>query len=298
MTLSLAWKSEGRIHLASDSRIKLGGNQYADIGIKVLSIPILVVGTELDEDGMLRHLFESRYGFCYAGSLVNASTLKELLEEVLRGIQYVGDPQNLSFEAICEVVKSYSSHISTELCAYLAENGKYEFFLAGFCPQKKRLQAAQFSLEHVAGQAMANFTAILGDDGSFVAIGTGEAAFKDEICKVNMMEMLLALNRVIDNQAVYSVGGDIQYGSFDSKGSFSISGIARISSESALVNDVQYGPTIVRRHKYRGFEPYKDWKIEENPLWVSLSFIELEVPTNDESLDAFMKISGIFQPDR
>lgn len=289
MTLGLAWRSEGRIHLASDSRISFSENQYSDIGIKVFSLPILVVGTELDEDDNLRQLFQSRYGFCYAGSLVNASTLKELLEELLQGVQFVGAPEKLSFEVICNTVAGYCSHISTELCRYLFEKGGYEFFFAGFCPQKNRLQAAQFSLMHQNGQATAKYNLILETDNRYIAIGSGAAAANEAIHKVNMRDMLLTLNEIIDNQQVKSVGGDIQYGTFDKNGHFSVSGIVRISIESALINGMQYGPATLRRHKYRGFQLYVDLNLEKNPLWFSPGFFELEVPSNEESHDAFMR---------
>lgn len=288
MTLALAWRSEGSIHLASDSRIKLGENLYSDIGIKVLSLPIMVVGTELDGDNNLRCLFQSRYGFCYAGSLVNASTLKELLEELLQGVQFVGTPESLSFDVICSTVAAYCSKISTELCSYLAEKGKYEFVLAGLCPQKEHLKAAQFSLMHQDGQASAKFNLILEEDGSFIAIGSGATSANKALKTVNVKAVLLTLNEIIDSQQVVSVGGDIQYGSFTKDGRFSVNGITRISMESALINGVQYGPAILRRHKYRGFPLYVDFNLENNPLWVSPGLIELEVPSNSESQDAFL----------
>jgi hypothetical protein len=289
MTLGLAWRSEGRIHLASDSRITLSENQTADIGIKVLSLPILVVDTQLDRDGNLRHLFQRRYGFCYAGSLINASTLKELLEELLQGVQYIGAPEKLSFAIICNTVADYCGHISTELCNYLFEKGAYEFFFTGFCPQKKCLQAAHFSLIHQDGHASATYKMILDVENSYVAIGKGATAANQAVHKVSMRHMLLTLNEIIDNQQVESVGGDIQYGTFDKNGHFSVSGIARISMESELINSVQYGPTILKRHKYRGFQLYVDFDPEINPLWVSPGFIDLDVPSNSESHDAFLK---------
>ncbi|MDP1679501.1 MAG: hypothetical protein Q8L02_05195 [Candidatus Nitrotoga sp.] len=289
MTLALAWRSDGRIHLASDSRIKLGENQYADTGIKVLSIPVVISGTELDQDGNLLLLFQNRYGFCYAGSLVNASTLKELLEEVLQSVQFVGNIDDLSFEIICNSVSKYCGKISTELCNYLFEKGRYEFFFTGFCPKEKCLKAAYFALHYQDGQAIATYNRILLDDGSFEAIGSGATEAKQALLNVCMKEVLLTLNRIIDNQKVESVGGDIQYGTFSRGGNFKIYGLRRISTETALINGMQHGPDIFNRYKYRGFQIFDELNLDENPLWLSPNVFELEVPSNNESNDAYVK---------
>ncbi|MES2072975.1 MAG: hypothetical protein V4488_21660 [Pseudomonadota bacterium] len=287
MTLSFAWRSEGRIHLASDSRISLGENQYADVGIKVLALPIHVTGTDLGDNGKPQILFQSRYGFCYAGSLVNASTLKDLLAELLRSLQFIKPDEVPSFDTICEMVAKYCGKISTELCAYLAERGGYEFFLAGFCPSKKILRAAHFSLDHKDGQASASFELILEDDSTYCSIGTGTNAARQKIKDVNCKNMLLALNAVIDEQSVQSVGGDIQYGSFDRNANFSISGIRRKSVEFATIDGINYGPTELILFKYRGLQLYQDWEPTINSFWVTPGFIELEVPSNVESNNAF-----------
>jgi ATP-dependent protease HslVU (ClpYQ) peptidase subunit len=288
MTLALAWRSDGRIHLASDSRIKLSEKQYPDTGIKVISIPVVISGTELDQDGNLLLLFKNRYGFCYAGSLVNASTLRELLEEVLQSVQFVGNTNDLSFEIICNAVSKYCGKISTELCKFLFEKGRYEFFFTGFCPKEQCLKAAHFVLLHQNGQATASYNRILVYDGSFVAIGSGATVANSMLHNVCLNGMLLTLNEIIDNQLVESVAGDIQYGTFSKGGDFKISGLRRISMETALINDVQYGPDILNRYKYRGFQFLDNLNLDENPLWFAPTFFELEVPSNSESHEAYV----------
>ena len=101
MTLSLIWRSEGRLHMASDSRIK-----FADVGVKVMRLPIHAYGT--GGGGVtLNTLLRKHYGFCYSGSLANAATFKALIEDLLDGVQFVGDEHELSFDNICEFVRHY-----------------------------------------------------------------------------------------------------------------------------------------------------------------------------------------------
>jgi hypothetical protein len=293
MTLSIAWRSEGRIHLASDSRISFGKNQYADVGIKVLAIPVQVSGTELGDDSKLIILHKSRCGFCYAGSLANAATLKELLEEVLRLLQFVEQPESLSFEHICNAVKLYCGHLTTEVCRYLAEKGRYEFFLAGYCPLKKMLQAAHFTFDHRAGNATASFKIILDDDNSYVAIGSCAVSADKLIKSVNNESILLALNTIIDRTEDESVGGDIQYGTFDKDANFLVHAIARISEESVPTHIAQDGTVIFRQYSYRGLQLNQEWFNRNTQFWLSPPIIELKVPSNTKSRDAFLKTQSV-----
>ena len=100
--------------------------------------------------------------------------------------------------------------------------------------------------------------------------------------------VLLALNKVIDEGVVDSVGGDIQYGSFGKNRDFSVSGITRISIEEAVDGDRHYGPSEQRVFKYRGFEIYAGWTVLDDKFWPSPGFMELEVPSNNESEQRFI----------
>lgn len=289
MTLAIAWRSNGRIHLASDSRISLGNNQSVDIGIKVMAIPIRVIGEVEDPGNPDPVIFSQRYGFCFAGSLVSAYTLKELLEELLQSMQYLGEPKTLSFDAICKSLVGYSSRISSEVCQYMFENGRYEFFLTGYCPRENSLRAAKFSFTHEDGMAKGSFSEILRNEQSYEAMGSGTLEFKQRVGAVTFRDILLTLNSIIDDKRVNSVGGDIQYGSFDEDKNFSISGLIRQSDESATLNGVQYGPQVIIRHRYRGFQFFdKNWRYESEQFLISPSFFELKVPSNDQSNEQFL----------
>lgn len=120
-------------------------------------------------------------------------------------------------------------------------------------------------------------------------MGTGAVEARRLITDINFKAMLLLLNRVIDEKHVDSVGGDIQYGSFNGAGDFSIFGIARISQEHVHDGEREYGPTQLKMYKYRGFQLYEDWNLQVDKFWPAPGFIELEVPSNECSQSYFIQ---------
>lgn len=290
MTVSILWRSDGRLHLASDSRMSFGTAGATDIGVKVMRLPIRVRGCDLDDKGALTVLFAQTYGFAYAGSLSNAATFKQFIEDLLLDVQYVDRDTPLSFDVICDFLCHFSERISTEVVSCLAKNGQYTFLLAGYCPSAKRLRGAVFSLAQDAGRSVASYQEVAQEEGQVVAVGTGATEFQKHIAgqEVSCRSVLLALNKVIDEGLVDSVGGDIQYGSFGKNRDFSVSGITRISTEEAVDGERQYGPSEQRVFKYRGFEIYAGWTVPDDKFWPSPGFIELEVPSNEESEQRFI----------
>jgi hypothetical protein len=276
--------------MASDSRISFGPRGHADVGVKVMRLPIRILGTELDDSGLLKVSFERTYGFCYAGSLANAATFKQLVEDLLLDVQYVSEDKPLSFDELCAFLCHFCSKVSTEVVARMSEHGRYTFFIAGICPHSDQLRGARFHLSQADGRSHAAFEEVAIHDGETVAVGTGSAPFEATIAgqTVTMENVLLAVNHVIDQGAVESVGGDIQYGSFGSDGNFTVSGLARTSIEEAEDGGVHYGPSQQRAFRYRGFELYGGWQADD-PFWPSPGFIELNVPSNNESNRQFVE---------
>jgi len=290
MTLSILWRSEGCLHLASDSRMSFSTTGATDIGVKVMRLPIRILGCDLDDTGDLKTLFAQTYGFAYAGSLANAATFKQFIEDILVDVQYVDTANPLSFEAICGFLSHYSARISTEVMSRLAGDGRYTFLLAGYCPLTKRLRGARFTLTHDAGRSEALYEEVVQEDGQYVAVGSGVAEFEKYIAgkEVSRRSVLLTLNAVIDAGMVNSVGGDLQYGSFLTGGNFTVFGITRISQEVADDGDLQYGPAEMRVLKYRGFEIYEGWFMRGDKFWPSPRVIELNVPSNSDSKQRFI----------
>lgn len=291
MTLSLLWRSEGRLHLASDSRMSFGAAGSTDIGVKVMRLPVRILGCDLDNVGELNTLFAQTYGFAYAGNLSNAATFKQFIEDILLDVQYVDTATPLSFEAICDFLCHFSERISTEVVSRLAQNGQYTFLLAGYCPLAQRLRGARFTLTQDAGRGVASYEEVAKEDGQYVAVGSGATEFEKIIAgqEVSWRSVLLTLNKVIDEGVIDSVGGDLQYGSFGKNLNFSVFGITRISQEEADDRDLHYGPAEARVLKYRGFEIYAGWSMPGDKFWPSPGFIELDVPSNNDSKQRFIE---------
>jgi len=290
MTLSILWRSEGRLHLASDSRISFGSGRSADVGVKIMRLPIRVRDTSLDKGGQLHVLFDKTYGFCYAGSLANAATFQQLVADLLIDVQYLNADVPLSFDELCKFLCRFSSKVSTEIVSSLFEQGTYTFFVAGWCPSTEQLRGAKFSLVQDAGRTRASYLEVVQDTGQYLAVGTGAEEFKTLIAgrEVTTDAVLLTLNRIIDEQKVDTVGGDIQYGSFLKGGDFAVYGITRISVESAFESGNQYGPSELHVMRYRGLELYGEWLVPGDNLWPTPGFIELTVPSNVASEQRFI----------
>jgi hypothetical protein len=277
--------------MASDSRMSFGAHGHADVGVKVMRLPIRIVGTELDDSDRFVVLFERTYGFSYAGSLANAATFKQFIEDLLLDVQYVSPDVPLSFDELCRFLCHFCEKVSTEVVASLTEAGRYTFFVAGLCPQVNRLRGARFHLSQTNGRSEAVFEEVVTGDGEAVAVGTGAAQFDAAIAgqAVTKRTVLLAVNRVIDEGAVQTVGGDIQYGSFHPDGNFTVSGLTRISTEEAVDGGLHYGPSEQRAFRFRGFDLYEGWRAVGDRFWPSPSFIEMNVPSNDESNRRFVE---------
>lgn len=291
MTLSVLWRSDGRLHLASDSRISFGDQGSSDVGVKVMRLPLRILGTDTDDDGELKVIFDRTYGFCYAGSLVNAGTFKSLIEDLLLDVQYLDEAKALSFLDLCEFLRYYCGKVSTEVCSYLAGNGYYGFFFAGYCPREKRLRAALFKFSQADGKSIATFSEVAINNGSYIAIGKG-AAEADAVLAgklITQRTVLLAINQVIDEQKVPSVGGDIQYGTFKKDGNFAVSGLQRISMEELEGTHQSYGPSEFRIFRYRGFQLYDGWDHTVDKFWPTTSVWELVVPSNSASHNWFVE---------
>ena len=289
--LSILWRSEGRLHLASDSRISFGTAGSADVGVKVMRLPIRVLGTEVDDAGKLNVLFDRTYGFCYAGNLANAVTFKLLVEDLLVDVQYPPASVPLSFNELCNFLCRFCAKVSTEIVSRLAEQGGYTFLVAGWCPLKETLRGARFQLAQDAGKTVATFEEVVQSEGEYVAVGAGDAEFDTLFAgqEVKMRTVLLTLNKVIDEGKVASVGGDIQYGSFQKDGDFTVFGLSRISVEHVVDDGKQDCPIELCVMRYRGFELYADWNGTGDNLWSSPGFIELQVPSNNESKERFIE---------
>src|SRR5690606_32479018 len=86
LTLCIAWRAGGNVHMASDSRLSFGSAGTTDCAIKVVRMPFRIEGPM--EDGKPgQMLTEGDIGLCFAGSAVAALMAKEAIAEVIYATQ-------------------------------------------------------------------------------------------------------------------------------------------------------------------------------------------------------------------
>lgn len=238
MTCAIVWRSNNQIHLASDSRItfKTGPevDRYADIGVKVMSLYIGVTGT----DYPINSIFQGVYGFCYAGSLHSGTTFKNLIEEILRSFQYIGDGSTVSFKEICEYVVRISSSMTQVFFEELLRDERWKFIICGYCPLNQSQKAALFSFTFSDGKAIANFSEVAENNDEFCAIGQGESDINKDLLNQQLTtdKVLCSLYNLTQNENFKGVGGDIQYGCINGE-LFSIYGIVLILQTNLIKPD-------------------------------------------------------------
>lgn len=159
MTLIIIWRDKKTIHMASDSRVTVKENSYADLAIKISSIPCLIHGP-LDQDTRFSHRFD--LGMAFAGSHLNAAVIKGSLEEILKNIQAAPGYTEFSMDKIIKVCFWGYRNISKKICeTAIGKNGIAELYLAGYCEKAKSLRAFRFwtdakTNEHFYEEAIKN----------------------------------------------------------------------------------------------------------------------------------------------
>jgi hypothetical protein len=214
MTLCMAWKGGGTVHLASDSRLKFPGHAPADVGIKVIRVPLSLqnAGRRID-DGPDPPTTE--LGMCFAGSVVTSLVLLESLIEVLRNLKYAPGITDVSMHGIAEYIFAAYKQITQKICeSGLAENGIASILVAGKCWQTDSIRVFHLSTDLINTSTL---TEVLKDQGHFF-LGRGQEVAEKHLLRVRVPgrdDYLRALKAVIDDASEESVGGNLQYGCFE-----------------------------------------------------------------------------------
>ena len=128
MTLCIAWRDNQAVHFSSDSRISFGGSLPADIGAKVVAVPLKVFSEFSQKRRSEQLVYDHTIGLCFDGSLVNAYTVKESLYAVFQRVETVN--HTFSFEKICDLIRYVFEHTSQDVCKSLSKKG-YEMLGSG-----------------------------------------------------------------------------------------------------------------------------------------------------------------------
>ena len=213
MTLCIAWKDSEGVHFASDSRLTLATDSVADVGVKVLALPLRILDPGDDTGGGAQTVaFRSELGMCFAGSAVNSLTIKESLAEVLQTLQHVPDHTDTSMQGIAAFIFTAYKSISQRVCeTAIGANGRADILVGGLCAIKKTVRVFRFCTD---AKNKHSYTEVLTVPG-YVLLGSGSVPAENQMPQnPSKLDYLNVLRCVIGDPEIGAVGGNIQYGLF------------------------------------------------------------------------------------
>ena len=227
MTLCIAWRSNGTVHFASDSRLTVGEHSYADVGIKVMSLPYTILKPAQQGNTQRSIAFAGEVGMCFAGSAVNSLTLKESVVEILKTLQYAPGFTDTSMAGMANFVFTAYKMVSKEICrTALGPNGRASILIGGMCRDHKRVRVFHFSTdsqnEHHVEEVIT--------DKPHIFVGSGSGAEGDVPQRPTDSDYLNVLRSVIEDNNVPTVGGHIQYGCFEGD-RFTVYGVVEFAGD-------------------------------------------------------------------
>jgi hypothetical protein len=133
MTLVIARRLNDKVSLCADSRLTFGSAGTFDGAIKIFKVPVKIKGPMKSFEDRNKWEYEMDYGLAIAGSTTNAYTLKESLQAIIGGIQYMTNMSDISIVGIGSFVHERFKDISSALTPILREGGLSEMLFAGWC---------------------------------------------------------------------------------------------------------------------------------------------------------------------
>lgn len=226
MTLCIAWRNGGTVHFASDSRLTVAQNSYADVAIKVLSLP-LTIFDPADRATPNQRTVAHRWdlGMCFAGSAISSLFVKESVTELIKGLQYVPGYTDISMEGVANFIFTAYRLISREICATsIGRNGRANLLIGGMCPREQKIRVFQLSTDDFNEHHLEEVLT----DTSCVFVGSGAKTAQQDLPQYPAVnDYIDVLKSVIDDPTEPSVGGHVQYGCFK-KDKFVVYGIVEL----------------------------------------------------------------------
>lgn len=228
MTLCVVWKEAEKVHFASDSRLTLAPHSYADVGIKVLSLPYRIFSPR-DSSGTRTLDASGELGMCFAGSAVGSLFVKEAIAEILKELQYAPGYTNISMSGLANLIFTAYRLISVEVCrTVIGEKGRATIVIAGWCIERRCVRT--FLME-TSKDNKHSCTEILTAPNEHLFVGSGKTKAEALIPPYpSSTDYLKALKSIIDDPSENSVGGSIQYGQCEGN-EFKISGIVELKDD-------------------------------------------------------------------
>src|ERR1039457_1073883 len=171
MTLCIAWKENNQIHFASDSRATIGLTEF-DPCVKVVSVPVKILGPINTNDQYPDQIYEQNIGLCFAGSFLNAYTIKETLIHTLSSLQAIPGVTDVSMDQICNLISKFYGFVSKKLMRAIFDKGLSVLLVTGYCPKLSKIRTFKFDF-HLNTSLTTSCTEILLNNNDIEFVGSG-----------------------------------------------------------------------------------------------------------------------------
>jgi len=222
MTLVAVWLfDETQIHAVADTRISHDRGVATEHGPKILPIAVLCRRPSPSGFFSVEH-FRAEFGFAYSGSTLSALAAHALANIVCSNLIGLEDSRPPSLEDIARAVGSICIQYMGDVCALSDKAGLFKAILFGFCPQSKKPLAFKLTPETTTFPIKGALDERDLTTGNVVIIGDQTQLLRDRIDErrataehpiVAADAPKFALQSLIDENAIESVGGAIQQGS-------------------------------------------------------------------------------------
>lgn len=231
MTLCIAHKNKkGGIEFWSDSRLNYSNQEPIDMAVKVVSYPIVV--TEIKNPSEFD--YRNDWGMCFAGGGQTIYYIKDFIIENLKNIEYSEDLFELTADKISEYInKIYVIACNKFVDKLSMKNGGCILLTTGLCPKDKVFKTYKYLIKYDNNKLISIPKEIfINDDSDFVFIGSGATKAR-ELLKSKIDRPYDIMKKIIDEDLVSSVGGQIQFGETKNL-DFKIKGVAKTVSNQTI----------------------------------------------------------------
>ena len=192
----------------------MAANSYADVGIKVLSLPLTILDpVDGPVTGPRTVHRTTELGICFAGSAVNSLTVKDSVIEVAKRLQFAPGYTDTSMNGVASFVFTAYRIISKEVCATaLGSNGRAAILVGGRCSETGEVRVFHMTTNNANEHSMEEV--LVHSDHFFIGAG-GKSAEEELPQHPTDSDYLSVLKSVIDDPAQPTIGGHLQYGRFE-----------------------------------------------------------------------------------
>jgi hypothetical protein len=215
MTLCIAnINDKGIIEFWSDSRISFENGTHVDLAIKVVKVPINLYKIQETTPS-----YKFDWGLCFAGGTNTIYYIKDFIYENLLRLEYFDDKVDVSADLIIEYIKKIYQIACDKYILTLQKQGVCQLIIGGYCPQKNKIRVfklsfVEFNSNSGVDEAVINVVELFNDGQNIEFIGNGTTQ-ADFLYKIGTKAPNKILEKIISENKVDSVGGQIQCGFFE-----------------------------------------------------------------------------------